>query len=339
MTSTLVDRTSSEQASKVTITATCNNVAPKYFVVNLIPFTYNSSTKSVTYTSSTPNKDGGVCFERKLLRNKINNGVIQGEQEELLVDTIGSYALYSSLEYGTGAVVIEKDIKTISSSAFRNCKIKSVNNPSTLTAFGEYSFYGCTSLTTVNIPEGIKTIPNRCFQNCSSLSPISFPSSLTTLGQYAFSGCTKITQITLPTTVTKIDDGCFYNCTSLTTINIPSGITTLHSSCFYNCTSLKNLDIPLSVTEIHSSCFENCTSFSGTLVLPIYLTIIGSSAFENCQNITEVSFENDVEDDTKNIHEGTTAYRLSLGDNAFRNCVALKYFNDLIFCNAREVTD
>lgn len=290
VTSTLVDRTSCDDEkdeSKVTITATCNNVAPKYFVVNLIPFTYNSSTKSVTYTSSMPNKDGGVCFERKLLRNKINNGVIQGEHEELLVDTIGSYALSSSLEYGTGAVVIEKDIKTISSSAFRNCKIKSVNNPSTLTAFGEYSFYGCTSLTTVNIPEGITTIPNRCFQNCSSLSPISLPSKLTTLGEYAFSGCTSITQIKLPTTVTLIDDGCFYSCSSLQTININQlSITTLHQSCFSGCTQLNGIQIPSSVTSIESSCFENCSSWSGTLTLPSNLTYIGGWAFNNCSSLT-----------------------------------------------------
>lgn len=289
VTSTLVDRTSSEQASKVTITATCNNVASTSFVVNLIPFTYNSSTKSVTYTSSMPNKEGGVCFERKLLRNKINNGVIQGEREELLVDAIGSYALSSSYEYGTGAVVIEEGLKTISSSAFKNCKIKSVNNPSTLTAFGEYSFYGCTSLETVNIPEGIKTIPNRCFQNCSLLSPISFPdkSKLTTLGQHAFSGCTKITRITLPTTVTLIDDGCFSSCSSLTKININQlSITTLHWSCFSDCTSLNGVQIPTTVTTIENYCFNNCSSWSGSLNLPSNLTSIGYDAFYNCKSLT-----------------------------------------------------
>lgn len=324
VTSTLVDRTSSEQASQVTITATCNNVASKSFVVNLIPFTYNSSTKRVTYTSSMPNKNGGVCFERKLLRNKINNGVIQGEQEELLVDTIGSYALSSSLEYGTGAVVIEEGIKTISSSAFKNCKIKSVNNPSTLTAFGEYSFYGCTSLTTVNIPEGITTIPDRCFQNCSLLSPISFPSKLKTLGEYAFSGCTSITQIKLPTTVTLIDDGCFYNCTSLTTININElSITTLHWSCFNNCTSLNGVQIPTTVTIIENSCFNNCSSWSGALNLPSNLTSIGYDAFYNCKSLTGAL-----------TLPSTITY---IGGGAFENCSG---FTSLTFyCSITTIQD
>lgn len=333
VTSTLVDRTSSEKASQVTITATCNNVAPKSFVVNLIPFTYNSSTKSVTYTSSMPNKDGGVCFERKLLRNKINNGVIQGEHEELLVDAIGGYALSSSYEYGTGAVVIEKDIKTISSSAFRNCKIKSVNNPSTLIAFGEYSFSGCASLTTVNIPSQITEIPNYCFSGCSVLPTISFPNDtkLNTLGQYAFLSCAKLTEITIPTGVTKIDKGCFYNCTLLTTINIPDGISTLHAYCFYNCISLPNLNIPQTVRTIEKGCFEQCTSLGQVLTLPIHLRSIGDSAFEGCVGLKKVMFRD--EQGTRKyryLEEDVTHKNLSIGYRAFRGCVNLLFFDDVI---------
>lgn len=333
VTSTLVDRTSSEKASQVTITATCNNVAPKSFVVNLIPFTYNSSTKSVTYTSSMPNKDGGVCFERKLLRNKINNGVIQGEHEELLVDAIGGYALSSSYEYGTGAVVIEKDIKTISSSAFRNCKIKSVNNPSTLIAFGEYSFSGCASLTTVNIPSQITEIPNYCFSGCSVLPTISFPNDtkLNTLGQYAFLSCAKLTEITIPTGVTKIDDGCFYNCTLLTTINIPDGISTLHAYCFYNCTSLPNLNIPQTVRTIETGCFEKCTSLGQVLTLPINLRSIGDSAFEGCVGLKKVMFRDEQGTRKYRYLEGDVTHKnLSIGYRAFRGCVNLLFFDDVI---------
>lgn len=331
VTSTLVDRTSSEKDSQVTITATCNNVAPKSFVVNLIPFTYNSSTKSVTYTSSMPNKDGGVCFERKLLRNKINNGVIQGEHEELLVDAIGSYALDSDIQYG--AVVIEKDIKTISSSAFRNCKIKSVNNPSTLIAFGEYSFSGCASLTTVNIPYQITEIPNYCFSGCSVLPTISFPNDtkLNTLGQYAFLSCAKLTEITIPTGVTKIDDGCFYNCTLLTTINIPDGISTLHAYCFYNCTSLPNLNIPQTVRTIETGCFEKCTSLGQVLTLPINLRSIGDSAFEGCVGLKKVMFRDEQGTRKYRYLEGDVTHKnLSIGYRAFRECVNLLFFDDVV---------
>lgn len=348
VTSTLVDRTSSEQASQVTITATCNNVAPKSFVVNLIPFTYNSSTKSVTYTSSTPNKDGGVCFERKLLRNKINNGVIQGEQEELLVDAIGSYALSSSYEYGP--VEIKEEIKELDNYAFNRGKITSVLLPSTLTSLGAGAFLNSTitSISTRDVttpenpssfPDAITAIPNWCFQDCVSLSTITFPSTLETLGKYAFSGCTKITEISLPTTVTLIDDWCFNSCTSLQTINIPNGITMLHYACFYGCSKLKNLSIPLSVITIEDYCFYECSNFKDVLVLPIFITSIGTRAFQYCSNVTAISFENEIDGDKKNIHDGTTAYRLSLGSYAFADCTSLKYFNDAVECNPRQQTD
>lgn len=348
VTSTVVDRTSSTAASQVTITATCNNVAPKYFVVNLIPFSYYKSDKDVDYTSSKPNHNGGVLFPATLMPNKIVDGVITGERETLTVEGLDSWALSSSCEYGP--VEIEEGIKKLDNYAFYDGKITSVLLPSTLTSLGEQAFRNSTitSISTRDVttpenpssfPNAITAIPERCFQNCASLSPISFPSKLKTLGQYAFSGCTSITQIKLPTTITLIDDGCFNSCISLTTINIPDGITTLHMSCFSGCTKLNNLSIPLSVATIEDYCFYNCTSFSGTLILPIYLTSIGVSAFENCQSITVVSFENDIEGDNKYIHQGITAYRLSLGADAFRSCAALKYFKDFIFCNAREVTD
>lgn len=295
VTSIVNDRTSSTDASKVTITATCKNVATKTFVINLIPFTYSSS--SVTYTSSKPNKDGGVCFERELKRNPINDGVIDKERSEtLLVDAIGSYALSSSFEYVP--VEIEEGIKKLNNYAFYDRKITSVLLPSTLTSLGEWAFRNSTitSISTRNVttpenpssfPDAITTIPERCFQNCASLSTISFPSKLKTLGEYAFSGCTSITQITLQTTVTLIDDGCFYSCTSLQTININQlSITTLHQSCFNGCTSLNGVQIPTTVTVIESSCFNNCSSWSGVLNLPSNLTSIGSSAFFNCKSLT-----------------------------------------------------
>lgn len=292
VTSTLVDRTSSEKASQVTITATCNNVASKSFIVNLIPFSYYKSDKDVDYTSSKPNHNGGVLFPATLMPNKIVDGVITGERETLTVEGLDSWALSSSYEYGP--VEIEEGIKKLDYSAFYDGKITSVLLPSTLTSLGKQAFLNSTitsistrRVTTSSFPDAITTIPDRCFQNCASLSTISFPSKLKTLGEYAFSGCTRITQITLPTTVTLIDDGCFRSCSSLTKININQlSITTLNGSCFSDCTSLNGVQIPTTVTIIENYCFNNCSSWSGALNLPSNLTSIGYNAFSNCKLLT-----------------------------------------------------
>ena len=312
VTSTLVDRTSSEKASQVTITATCNNVASKSFVVNLIPFSYYKSDKDVDYTSSKPNHNGGVLFPATLMPNKIVDGVITGERETLTVEGLDSWALSSSYEYGP--VEIEEGIKKLDNYAFNDGKItSSVLLPSTLTSLGEWAFRNSTitsistrRVTTSSFPNAITTIPERCFQNCASLSTITFPSTLKSLGQYAFSGCTKFTSIKIPSSVTLIDDGCFYSCTSLQTINIPDGISTLHQSCFSNCTKLNGIKIPSSVTSIESSCFQNCSSWSGTLTLPSNLTTIGGWAFYNCSSLTG----------TLTLPSKIT----SIGSSTFENC-------------------
>lgn len=319
VTSTLVDRTScndEKDESKVTITATCNNVAPKSFVVNLIPFSYYKSDKDVDYTSSKPNHNGGVLFPATLMPNKIVDGVITGESETLTVEGLDSWALSSSCEYGP--VEIEEGIKKLDNYAFYDGKITSVLLPSTLTSLGEQAFRNSTitSISTRDVttpenpssfPNAITAIPERCFQNCASLSPISFPSKLKTLGQYAFSGCTSITQITLPTTVTLIDDGCFNSCSSLQTININElSITTLHWSCFNGCTSLNGVQIPTTVTTIENYCFNNCSSWSGVLDLPSNLTSIGYNAFSNCKSLTGAL---------------TLPSKITyIGDSAFKNC-------------------
>ena len=141
VTSTVVDRTSSIAASKVTITATCKNIATQSFVINLIPFTFSSSAY-VTYTSSKPNNNGGVLFPATLTANKIVDGVITEEKETLTVKGIYASALSSSYEFG--AVEIAEGISVISDYAFANTKIFSIITPSTLLTINAYAFKNST---------------------------------------------------------------------------------------------------------------------------------------------------------------------------------------------------
>lgn len=369
VTMTITDRTSTDAASKVIISAQNANIMPASYIIHLLPFKYDSANMAITrYTSSTGNVNGttsDVSFPISLSPNKISDEIITGERENLAVttlmqndyiyqvweggiftggyvDKVGYESIFStSNEYGK--IYVPNGIQTIKTKTFESCKINVVDLQSsatspTLTTIEKTAFAKAT-LTTINIPQSIKEIPVQCFDSCSMLTNVTLVEGLERIGSNGFEDCSSLVSIKIPTTVTLIDDGCFSSCSSLTTINIPDGISTLHNSCFRDCTSLNNLQIPISVTIIEDYCFYNCTSFSGTLILPIYLTSIGASAFENCQSITVVSFENDIEGDDKSVHQGTTAYRLSLGTDAFRSCAALKYFKDFISCNAREVTD
>lgn len=314
VTTKVVDRTSSENASKVKITAKGKNIIEQTFTIHLIPFTYNSSTKSVTYTSSKSNKDGGVCFERELLRNKIKNGVIQGEQEKLYVDAIGKNALSSSIQYG--AVVINSGITKISDYAFLDCHISSVQNPSTITQFGVASFKNST-ITTTNIPAGIETIPNECFQNCSQWSgsltlpttlkligtnafngckllnkTLTLPSKITSIGSYAFSGCSGFTSLTINSSISAIAEGVFKNCSSIaSTVKIPTSVTSIGSHAFSGCAKITGLTMSgSSLKTIKNSAFSGCSSIAGTISIPSSVTSIESNAFSGCSKITSITF-------------------------------------------------
>ena len=336
VTMTITDRTSTDAASKVIISAQNANIMPASYIIHLLPFKYDSANMAITrYTSSTGNVNGttsDVSFPNSLSPNKISDEIITGERENLAVttlmqndyiyrvweggiftggyvDKVGYQSIFStSNEYGK--IYIPNGIQTIKTKTFESCKINVVDlqssetNP-TLTSIEKAAFASAT-LTTINIPKSIKEIPTECFNKCSLLTNVTLVEGLVTIGSYGFRECSSLVSIKIPTSVTEISYACFYNCTSLKTINIPSGVTKLSGSCFEDCTSLNGVTIPSKVTSIEYRCFENCSSWSGTLSLPANLTSIGYYAFAGCVSLTG----------TLTLPSKIT----SIGYSAFKNC-------------------
>ena len=67
--------------------------------------------------------------------------------------------------------------------------------PSSITSIGNYTFYKCSSLTSIEIPNGVTSIGSGAFYNCSSLTSIEIPNSVTSIGGYAFYNCSNLTTI------------------------------------------------------------------------------------------------------------------------------------------------
>lgn len=316
VTMTITDRTSTDAASKVIISAQNANIMPASYIIHLLPFKYDSANMAITrYTSSTGNVNGttsDVSFPISLSPNKISDEIITGERENLAVttlmqndyiyqvweggiftggyvDKVGYESIFStSNEYGK--IYVPNGIQTIKTKTFESCKINIVDLQSsatspTLTTIEKTAFARAT-LTTINIPKSIKEIPVQCFYSCSLLTNVALVEGLEGIGSSGFEDCSSLLSIKIPTSVTVIAAACFYNCTSLKTINIPSGVTKLSGSCFENCTSLNGVKIPSKVTSIEYLCFEDCSSWSGTLSLPENLTSIGYSAFKGCASLT-----------------------------------------------------
>ena len=113
-----------------------------------------------------------------------------------------------------------------------------MNIPNSVTAMGEYTFYGCDGLTSVVIPNSVKVIDNSVFRFCESLTSVTLPNTITSIGDYAFTYCSKLPSIDIPASVTYIGESAFADCSKLTSIDIPKNVTVIGDYAFEECTSL-----------------------------------------------------------------------------------------------------
>ncbi len=231
------------------------------------------------------------------------------------------HALYVT-DKTTTSVTLNENTTNICRYSFYNCSsLTSITIPNTVTSIGD-AFYKCSSLTSVII-ENIDSWLNISFVDVYSnplyyahhlyignneVTELAIPEGITEIKNNTFSGCSGLTSVTIPNSVTNICDSAFNGCSSLTSITIPSGVTSIGSSAFYGCSSLTSITIPSGVTSISSSAFYNCSSLTGSITIPNGVTSIGSSAFYGCYRLTSIIIPNSV---------------TSIGSSAFYDCRSL----------------
>jgi len=81
-----------------------------------------------------------------------------------------------------------------------------------VTAIGSYTFFNCSSLTSVTIPEGVTDIYSQAFYGCSSLTSVNIPESVTHIDYQAFANCTALKDIycsatNVPSAVASVFEG------------------------------------------------------------------------------------------------------------------------------------
>ena len=121
--------------------------------------------------------------------------------------------------------------------------IKKVVISNGVTTIEDYSFYGCTGLTSIEIPNSVTSIGDGAFSDCTGLTSVTIPNSVTSIGKDAFYGCTGLTSITIPNSVTSIGEEAFCGCTGLTSITIPNSVTSIGEWAFYGCTGLTSMTV------------------------------------------------------------------------------------------------
>ena len=219
------------------------------------------------------------------------------------VTSIGNYAFagcsgLTSIEVEAGNTQYDSReacnaiIETESSTLIAGCMNTII--PNSVTSIENYTFYGCTGLTSITIPNSDTSIGSYAFDGCSGLTRITIPNSVTSIGIGAFAGCSGLTSIEveagntqydsreacnaiietesstliagcmntiIPNSVTSIGEEAFYGCTGLTSITIPNSVTSIGRLAFAICTGLTSITIPESVTSIGNYAFAGCEGF------------------------------------------------------------------------------
>ena len=185
------------------------------------------------------------------------------------------------------SIVIPKNV-TLGSENFKGCTgLKKATILSSNT--GEWTFSGCTSLTTVSFGNTVRTIDKSCFNGCTGLKSVVIRDQIETIG-----------------------DGAFQDCSNLESITFGSGLKTLgksgaQSGIVSGCTNLSKVIIPdiaswCNVDIVHgddifkyAKLYSDETHVINDLVIPEGVTTIKKYTFSNYKNLQSIQFPNTLE--------------------------------------------
>lgn len=190
--------------------------------------------------------------------------------------------------------------------------------PDSITAIGDYAFYGYSELKSVEIPDSVTSIGHAAFRQCTKLEGVVIPNNVITIGSYAFTDCESMKTLTLGNQVAYIGECTFAGC-DITEVTIPKSVTTMGNVAFCGDTPIK-----IEIENIESWCN---IQFNGAivwqeqglnlymngnlitdLVIPEGVTTITNGAFAYCTNLKSVSFPNSL---------------IAINDSSFYGCTGI----------------
>ena len=125
----------------------------------------------------------------------------------------------------------------------RECSVKTLTVPDSVTAIGYSAFWYCEKLKRVMLPKGLKIIESDAFGNCSSLKSILLPSGIKKIPKDAFRNCKSLAYVEFPDKLRAIEEGAFWGCDLLQFVFPPLGLR-----------YVENMAFPDDLIEIYTRC-------------------------------------------------------------------------------------
>ncbi len=190
-------------------------------------------------------------------------------------------------------VVLPKNVKIISSKAFR----------------------GCQRVKKLIINSGVCEIEDNAFIHCKQLNEVVLPIGLKIIGKSAFQGLQKLESIIIPSGVEKIKENAFNECFSLSRISLPNTLKCIGAKAFAGCYNLKRIDLPNRLEYIGEDAFYQIGAKK--IVLPSALQYLGAGAF-SYSKIKEVNIPACLRDFTMATFEGNLTVKIIVSsDNPY----------------------
>ena len=168
-------------------------------------------------------------------------------------------------------------VKGIATAGFRNCQMKEINLPDSVTNIGEEAFAYCQSLTTFIIPYQITEIKPSTFLDCRALTSVYYGRensseyttrnySITRIGDHAFDSCVSLASFNCPRKAEFFGRSCFQNCKALRKISFPTidnvsaNKIVIEPYAFADCIALRRVYMEENINHIYDYAFADCHS-------------------------------------------------------------------------------
>lgn len=132
----------------------------------------------------------------------------------------------------------------------------------------------------LEIPSGVTTIKDFTFIGCSAITSVAIPSSVNTIGTGSFELCIGLTSVTIPNSVTSLGMEIFAECTGLRSVIIGNSVIRIEKYTFTACSNLRSVTIGNSVTEIGKAVFSECSSLEEMIILATMPPELSNSTFD-----------------------------------------------------------